>query len=153
TIIFNADQIDGVPEPERRPSPPESERHTAAEALLRASGARIEHRAIARTVYDRLHDTILLSERDRFHSPDEHYSSICYGLALWAGHSTRLGRDINHPSGSDEYIKEEILANIAAILVGNNLKIGYSAPAGCYDLSKAAMLIGSDPSFVLRAAR
>src|SRR5690554_1389693 len=42
-VVFNAQQIDGLPPLEAKPMGPEPERHARAEAILANSGAKIQH--------------------------------------------------------------------------------------------------------------
>ena len=43
----------------------------------------------------------------------------------WTGHASRLDRDLAHPFGSEGYAKEELRAEIASMIVGDELGIGH----------------------------
>jgi putative DNA primase/helicase len=47
----------------------------------------------------------------------------------WTGHPDRLDRDLSNPFGSAGYAREELRAEIASLIVGSELAIGYD-PSG-----------------------
>lgn len=101
----------------------EPERLERAETVLRAWTVPMEHGG-ARAFYDPRNDRILLPDRWAFHSG----AALC---ATWAheaihstGHSSRLARDLSGAMGSAAYAREELVAELGAVLVGERLEIG-----------------------------
>jgi hypothetical protein len=43
----------------------------------------------------------------------------------WSGHESRLNRDLSHPFGSEGYAREELRAEIASLMLGDQLEIGH----------------------------
>jgi antirestriction protein ArdC len=75
--VFNAQQIDGIPELE----PTRELRWDAieqAEKLLMASNARIEHSQVGGAYYRLSTDTIHLPARERFASASDYYSTALH---------------------------------------------------------------------------
>src|SRR6516225_6281568 len=132
--VFNAEQIDGVPalEPERTYDWDPVEQ---AEKLLRASGAKIEHSQTGGAYYRLATDTIRLPAQDRFEKPNAYYATALHELGHWTGHPDRLDRDLSNPFGSEGYAREELRAEIASMIIGSELGIGYDpvAHAGYVD--------------------
>ena len=123
SVVFNAVQIEGLPDVEHL------ERHwdpiERAEAILLASGARIKQVASDRAFYAPSSDVIQLPLREQFSSADNYYATALHELGHWSGHESRLNRDLKHPFGSTGYAKEELRAEIASMILGNELGIGH----------------------------
>src|SRR5579883_2301756 len=83
-IVFNADQITGLPELERMILP-RLERHQEAEAILNDSKASIIHRQGDGAFYSPSTDTITLPEREQFLSSDRFYATALHELGHWTG--------------------------------------------------------------------
>jgi antirestriction protein ArdC len=122
--VFNAEQIDGIPslEPERTYDWDPVEQ---AEKLLQASGAKIEHSQSGGAYYDFSRDTIRLPSQDRFTTPSAYYATALHELGHWTAHPDRLDRDLRNPFGSEGYAREELRAEIASLILGSELGIGY----------------------------
>ena len=152
-VVFNAEQISGLPPAKERATAPVWERQAAAESILDKSGASIRHLAGDRAYYKRGSDQITLPERVQFQTADDYYATALHELAHWTGHPDRLDREVGaHPFGSPEYAKEELRAEIASLMLGDQLSIGH-------DPGKHASYVGSwikaleeDPREIFRAA-
>ena len=121
--VFNAAQIDGIPglEPRRLEWDPVDK----AEKLLRASQAKIEHSQVGGAFYRVGTDTIHLPARERFSEAAAYYAATLHELGHWTGHPDRLNRDLGHPFGTEGYAREELRAEIASMIIGSELGIGY----------------------------
>lgn len=150
--VFNADQIDGLPPREARPVPPEHERHERAEAILSASGAKITHSPGNRAFYSVPNDAITLPERHQFHTTDGYYATALHELGHWTGHSTRLDRDLSHPFGSEGYAREELRAEIASLMLGDELGIGHDPGQHAAYVGSWIKALKDDPREIFRAA-
>jgi putative DNA primase/helicase len=103
--VFNAQQIEGIPElePMRELQWDPIEQ---AEKLLRGSNARIEHSASAGGAYYRLStDTIHLPAREQFEKAGGYYAVALHELGHWTGHADRLNRDLSDPFGTEGYAR------------------------------------------------
>ncbi|UTO27660.1 zincin-like metallopeptidase domain-containing protein [Bartonella harrusi] len=151
--VFNGEQIDGLPDLESRPLLSEEIRHAKAEALLTASGAKIDSG-------DRKHafyrggdiDTIFLPEQDQFDSKDYFYATVLHELCHWTGHSSRLNRDITYPIGSSGYAKEKLRTTIASLMIGEQLNIGFDPKHNASYVSLWIEVMQNDPKEIFRAA-
>jgi ATPase subunit of ABC transporter with duplicated ATPase domains len=92
-----------------------------AEHILQASGAVIRHGEQNRAFYHPATDSIHLPDKNQFQSADNYYATALHELGHWSGHKSRLDRDLIHPFGSEGYSKEELRAEIASMLLGDEL--------------------------------
>lgn len=149
--VFNAEQIDGLP-----PMQPRVEQtwqaQDRAENILAASGSIIRHGEGDRAFYRPTTDSIHLPDKGQFASADNYYATALHELGHWTGHSSRLDRDLTGSFGSESYAKEELRAEIASMILGDELGIGH-------DPSQHAAYVGSwikalqdDPLEIFRAA-
>ncbi len=124
--VFNAEQIDGLPPAPNRPALPEWERHERADTILTRFGVSIRHVRGDRAFYRLSDDMITLPERDQFASSDRYYATALHEAGHATGHSSRLNRsDLGHPFGSEAYAREELRAEIASLMLGEQLGTGH----------------------------
>jgi putative DNA primase/helicase len=149
--VFNAQQIEGIPplEPKR-----DSEWNPIeqAEKLLKASNARIQHSAQGGAFYRLATDTIHLPNQDRFGSAGDYYSTALHELGHWTGHPERLDRDLKNPFGSVGYAREELRAEIASLILGSELGIGYDPSQHASYVDHWIQILTETPKEILYAA-
>ena len=150
-VVFNGEQIDGLPE--RQPVTVAWDRHERAEAILAASGADIRHDQADRAFYRVSTDRIHLPGRDSFKSADGYYATALHELGHHSGHPSRLNRDLAYPFGSEGYAKEELRAEIASLMIGDQLGIGHDPGQHAAYLNSWVKAVQDDPKEILRAAR
>lgn len=148
--VFNAEQIDGLPPLALRA--PDWNPVERAEQLLQASGARIEHGESNRAFYRPDTDTIHLPARTQFATPAEYYAIALHELGHWSGHASRLDRDQSHPYASVGYAQEELRAEIASMMLGEELGIGHDPGQHAAYVGNWITLLRNDPLEVFRAA-
>ncbi len=69
------------------------------------------------------------------------------------GYSSRLDRDLAYPFGSEGYAKEELRAEIASLMIGDELGIGHDPGNHASYLKSWVKALKDDPKEILRAAR
>nr|BCT99949.1 DUF1738 domain-containing protein [uncultured bacterium] len=148
--VFNAEQIDGLP-------PIQKQEQTwnaidRAEHILKASGASITHAPGDRAFYRPATDSIHLPDRGQFPSADNYYATALHELGHWTGHPSRLDRDLAHPFGSEGYAKEELRAEIASMIVGDELGIGHDPGQHAAYVGSWIKALQDEPLEVFRAA-
>jgi putative DNA primase/helicase len=149
-VVFNAEQIDGLP-PRTPPQPPEWNPIDRADALLRASGAKITETPGNRAFYSPATDSITLPERSQFPSADRFYGTALHEVGHWTGHPNRLDRDLAHPFGSEGYAKEELRAEIASMILGDELQIGHDPSQHVAYVASWIAALENDPMEIVRA--
>ena len=148
--VFNAEQIDGIPAMERKPvawNPVDR-----AEGILQASGVDINHNGGNRAFYRLTTDTIYLPDKSQFPSADRYYATALHELGHWTGHPSRLARDLGHPFGSEAYAREELRAEIASMILGDELGIGHDPRQHAAYVASWIKVLQDDPMEVFRAA-
>ena len=120
--VFNAEQIDGLPDRffpvavERT----EVERDAAAEAYIANIGADVRHGG-GRAFYIPSEDRIQLPEVDDFDNYVSYAGTSIHEHAHWTGHESRLDRNIKNANGTKDYAREELVAECSAALVCGHL--------------------------------
>ena len=147
--VFNAEQIDGLPlyqKPAQTWNALER-----AETILQASGADIRHGG-DRAYYRPSTDNIQLPDKAQFPSADNYYATALHELGHWTGHGSRLDRDLSHPFGSEGYAKEELRAEIASMILGDELGIGHDPGQHVSYVQSWIKALQNDPLEIFRAA-
>lgn len=149
--VFNAEQIDGLPPltPRKEQSWSAQER---AEQILQASGASIRHGEHNRAFYRPATDNIHLPDKAQFPTADAYYATALHELGHWTGHPSRLDRDMIHPFGSEGYAKEELRAEIASMILGDELGIGHDPEQHAAYVGSWIKALQDDPLEIFRAA-
>jgi antirestriction protein ArdC len=148
--VFNAEQIDGVPAaPSRECSWNPLEK---AEQLVQAANPNLQHAAGDRAFYRPSTDSIHLPLKEQFPSAGDYYSTLLHELGHWTGHATRLNRDLSGPFGSIGYAQEELRAEIASMIIGSELGIGYDPGQHAAYAASWIKILENQPVEIFRAA-
>ncbi|MGK8233921.1 ArdC family protein [Roseovarius sp. MS2] len=154
--VFNADQIDGLPEEFYRPAVVESrDLGTSADPILDAffaeTGAQIETTEKAEAFYHPARDVIHMPPVSTFHDAGGYYATLAHETIHWTGHETRLDR-LTKGRNRQAYAHEELVAEIGAcmacIILGLTPDFGQS---GAYVEGWLEALKG-DKRFIFTAA-
>jgi putative DNA primase/helicase len=147
-VVFNAEQIAGMPalQPHQRPDATER-----ARGILEASGASIKEHTEYRPAYRASADKIQLPTPEAAGGQEQFCSVALRELARWSGHESRLGRDVDHPFGSDGAAREALRAEMAGALLADTLGMRYMPGSSPYH-DAWARLIEQDPLELFRAA-
>ncbi|WP_140410188.1 zincin-like metallopeptidase domain-containing protein, partial [Escherichia coli] len=87
-----------------------------------------------------------------FPSADRYYATALHELGHWTGHASRLDRDLAHPFGSEGYAKEELRAEIASMIMGDELGIGHDPSQHVAYVKSWIKALQDDPLEIFRAA-
>lgn len=154
--VFNAEQVDGIPPREMPKKIEEWERHAKAEVIIssiQAQGLGIIHQAGDRAFYSPNKDQITMPERSQFASGDLYYATLLHEIGHATGHESRLNRDLSGGFGSVNYAKEELRAEIASVLIGQELQIGHDPSQHYAYLESWAKVLEDDPKEIFRAVK
>jgi antirestriction protein ArdC len=117
--VFNAAQVDGIEVPDAVPfTPADFTPVEAAEKIIAryTDGPKVVHEG-SRAFYRPSTDTIHIPEPSRFATGEEYYSTRFHEEAHGSGASSRLDRGLDtqtRPFGSEDYSKEELIAEMAS---------------------------------------
>lgn len=149
--VFNAEQVEGLPPPPKRPETTPHLRIERCEQLVKDSGAVVVHGANVPHYAPRA-DKIGMPYPERFVSSEAYYAALTHELAHWTGHETRLNRDLSGAFGSESYAREEVFAELASHILGVELEIGHDPTQHAAYIHHWIKIAKEDPSFVYTAA-
>lgn len=150
--VFNGQQIEGMPPLELTDKAFEWEPVEKAEKILSASGANINHDQSNQAFYRYATDSIHLPPRENFENPGLYYGTALHELGHWTRHSTRLDRE-NGPFGSELYAREELRAEIASWMLGQDIGIPHDPEQHAAYVGSWIKALENDPYEIVRACR
>lgn len=149
--VFNAEQIEGIPPYERLPEKT-WETNAVAEEMLKNSGANITHRYGNSAYYNAGTDEIVLPEKKQFPTQQDYYATALHELSHWTGHESRLNRlNVTERFGSESYAKEELRAEIASMLLGQDLGITHDTSRHMSYVDSWIKVIKESPNELVKA--
>jgi len=131
---------------ERRSEP---ERLAAAEAVLGAWPVPVSHGG-DRACYWPEPDRIQLPDRCAFASPAAFYATWAHEGIHSTGHPSRLARDLGGGCGSESYAREELVAELGAVLLGDRLEIGSDSANHAAYLAHWVQLLRQSPRLLFQ---
>src|SRR3546814_225493 len=135
-IVFNADQIDGLPAyfyaaaPEMPAAP--SDHQAEIDAFFTAIPADVRHGG-NEAYFSPTFDYIQMPNRSAFTSIDHYASTRCHETVHWSGHVRRLARTFGKRFGDAAYSFEELIAEIGA-----GLRCSRLGPTNILEVSQAS---------------
>jgi antirestriction protein ArdC len=122
--VFNADQIEGLPEryhPTATLEVVEPEgREQALDAFFGKVPAQLRH-AGDEAYYEPVIDCITMPPTHLFSGFNHYYAILAHELSHWTGHASRLGRDLKNRFGTAAYAAEELIAELSSAILGAEL--------------------------------
>ncbi|WP_370593422.1 ArdC family protein [Synechococcus sp. BSF8S] len=133
---------------------PEPERLAAAEAVLSSWPVPVSYGG-DRACYLPGPDRIQLPDRAAFHSAAALYATWAHEAIHSSGHSSRLARDLSGGMGAEgdggkAYAREELVAELGAVLVGDRLEIGSAMANHAAYLGHWVELLKASPRVLLQ---
>jgi antirestriction protein ArdC len=149
--VFNGDQIEGMPPAPVREMPTEKWRHDECERLMKECGVPINHGGNS-AYYRPSTDSIQLPPKDAFPNPDGYYGTALHEIGHSTGHKTRLARDQTGAFGSESYAKEELVAELGSLMMGDALGIGHCPDQHVAYVQHWIKILQDDPKQILIAS-
>lgn len=151
--VFNAEQIDGLPEVVIKPKPEAGwAQIDRAEAILKASGAQIHHDQVNEAFYMTVADRIHMPPKAQFPEQSGYYATVFHELGHWSGHPSRLKREMSGQFGTQSYAKEELRAEIASMIIGEELGLGHDPGNHVAYVASWIQNLRDEPLEIFRAA-
>lgn len=155
--VFNLAQTSGLSETyyalNEQPLLMEVEKDDTAEKLITNTRARIIHMVANEACYNYLHDVIFLPERNQFKGTVPYYETALHELAHWTGHKSRLDRSLKNIFGSDEYAKEELVAELCSAFLCADLGFSMSITNSAAYLQDWIRVLKADSRYIFKAIR
>ena len=108
-----------------------------------------------RACYNLKDDRVVLPERSQFPSVDAYTHTALHELGHATGHPSRLNRStlIDHGGfGTETYAREELRAEIAAMMTGEQLGVGHEPRHGTAYVSSWIKALENNPQEIRAAA-
>ena len=122
--VFNADQVEGLPErfhPVETLELVEPEgRKAELDAFFAAIPAALRHHG-DEAYYEPIADRVTMPPAHLFSGFDHYYATLSHELSHWSGHKSRLGRDLKNRFGTAAYAAEELIAELSSAILGAEL--------------------------------
>ena len=157
--VFNVEQADGLTLDRREDAepPPEWKTHQTAELVIRESGIPVSHVRGDRAFYTLHADRVTLPERDQFATANGYYQTALHELGHATGHASRLNRETLQTGaakgfGSPEYAREELRAEMSAMMTGERVGVGHDGSRGAAYVEGWLKALDDDPKELYRAA-
>ena len=155
--VFNAEQADRLP---ARPAPaakPAWKAHQQAENVLKASGVRIRNRRGDEASYNLGKDEIVLPKKSQFPSRSQYYQTALHEVGHATGHPDRMNREslqkgVEAGFGSEAYAKEELRAEISAMMTGERIGVGHDPSRGAAYVENWVAVLKKDPLEIRHAS-
>ncbi len=156
--VFNAEQCDGLPAPERGIAGRSWSPVERAESILKGSGAGLEHAGRNRAYYDLRRDRIILPYKEQFPDAPGYYQTALHELGHWTGHPDRLAREsllrgIEEGFASPHYAREELRAEISSMMTCQRIELGHSPDRPAAYVASWIQALRDDPREIYRAAQ
>ena len=154
--VFNAEQADGLPAaPED--SEPEWLGHQRAEQAITGVGVSVRHVVGDNAFYGLRDDEIVLPKKKQFPSRTGYYQTALHEVGHSTGHPNRLNRrslidGVAEGFGSASYAKEELRAEISAMMTGDRLGVGHDPQAGAAYIDSWIGILNEDTRQISRAS-
>ena len=157
--VFNVEQADGL-QLERRGDdaerPPEWQTHQTAERVIQESGVAVTHERGDRAYYNLQADRVTLPEREQFATANGYYQTAMHELGHATGHPDRLDRNTLKNGvgnfGSTEYAREELRAEMSAMMTGEQTGVGHDGSRGAAYVKGWLKALEEDPKEIYKAA-
>lgn len=131
----------------RQAAMPESQRLEGAAAVLGRWPVPVDHGA-DQAAYHPDRDRITMPLQQDFHSPPAYLATLAHECIHSTGHPSRLGRDLAGGFGSAAYAREELVAELGAVLIGERLAIGSDTANHAAYLAHWVGLLRAQPSLL-----
>ncbi|TDS90208.1 antirestriction protein ArdC [Rahnella sp. BIGb0236] len=150
-IVFNVEQIDGLPLSDEVVFPAETfEPIPQAEALFRNSGATIIEKG-QNAFFAPSTDEIHLPDRRLFSDDANFYTTGLHELVHWSGGKSRLNREMKGKFGSEEYAFEELIAELGSAFLMADLGIAGEVQHESY-IASWLKALKNDKRYIFKAA-
>ena len=157
--VFNVAQAEGLKlerKGDDREHAPEWKAHQTAERVIQESGIHVARVRGDRAFYNLQSDTVTLPEREQFATANGYYQTALHELGHATGHPERMDRDtLTHGAGhfgSVEYAREELRAEMSAMMTGEQCGVGHDGSRGAAYVQGWLKALEQDPKEMYKAA-
>ena len=155
--VFNLAQTSGLSEAHyslnESPTLSEVKKDDTAENLITNTKARIIYIVANEACYNYVNDVIFLPDRKQFKGTVPYYETALHELAHWTGHKSRLDRSLKNVFGTDDYAKEELVAELCSAFLCADLGFSMSITNSAAYIQDWLRVLKSDSRYIFKAIR
>jgi len=156
--VFNVEQTAKMKLEPQVTDKPSWKAHQDADALIKASGVKINHITGDRAFYSSNIDAVTLPQPSQFPDAAAYYHTATHELGHATGHESRMNREtlqegLKQGFGSEAYAREELRAEISAMMTNTRLGLGHDSMEGAAYVKAWVKVINDDPKEIHFAAR
>lgn len=146
--VFNAEQIEGIP-----PYVKEEKKvdYDKIRLIEQNCGVPINFGG-NQAYYNPNRDTITMPPRESFKSENGYYATMLHEIAHSTGHPSRLNRNLNNKFGTPEYAKEELVAELTSVFIGQEKGLKYNYENNKAYIQSWIKALKNDPNELFKAA-
>ena len=150
--VFNVEQMQNVPDLVASQDH-EWQPEEAAERILVHANPKLFHDQQNKAFYSPSADEIHLPAKELFLSAKHYYATALHELGHWTGHTSRLGRDITNPFGSEGYAREELRAELSSFFMASKIGIPHDSTQHASYIENWIQILRNDHNEIFRAAK
>ena len=154
-LFYKFDDEKEKPQPGAPEGPARAPEGTA-ERVIQESGIHVAHVRGDRAFYNLQTDKVTLPEREQFASANGYYQTALHELGHATGHPARMDRDTLKAGagnfGSVEYAREELRAEMSAMMTGERVGVGHDGSRGAAYVEGWLKALDQDPKEIYKAA-
>ena len=144
-------------QPDRPTTEGKAEREHTRPPMVRCYAVfNVAHVRGDRAFYNLQSDTVTLPEREQFATANGYYQTALHELGHATGHPERMDRDtLKHGAGhfgSVEYAREELRAEMSAMMTGERVGVGHDGSRGAAYVKGWLKALEEDPKEIYKAA-
>lgn len=155
--VFNLAQTSGLSDAyyvlNENPILSEVEKDDKAEDLISNTKARVIHMVANEACYNYVHDVIFLPDRNQFKGTIPYYETAFHELAHWTGHKSRLDRSLKNVFGSEDYAKEELVAELCSAFLCADLGFNLNITNNAAYIQGWIRVLKADSKYIFKAIR
>ncbi|KAA3640910.1 MAG: DUF1738 domain-containing protein [Bacteroidetes bacterium] len=155
--VFNLAQTSGLDktfyELTELPTITNIEKDEKAEQLILNTGANIVHWPSNEAFYNQVNDVICIPRRKQFKGKTAYYETILHELGHWTGHPLRLNRDLLNVFGSEDYTKEELIAELCSAFLCADLGFSKTITNNAAYIQNWINVLNNDYRFIFKAVK
>lgn len=111
--VFNGEQIEGIPKLELKEKTVEYDK---IDKIIKNSGIPFIYKGNS-AFYSPTEDKITIPSKENFKSENGFYATALHELSHATGHESRLSRNLRNSFGSQEYAREELVAELSSVFI------------------------------------
>ncbi len=154
--VFNVEQTEGLKlPPVGNREAPAWEANKRVEDLVRHGEVRVDHVQGDQAYYNKAQDRVVLPDPSQFPTSTGYVHTALHELGHATGHESRLNRPtmMKHEGfGSQSYAREELRAEMAAMMAGEQLGVGHEPRHGQAYVASWIKALENDPKEIRFAA-